>query len=97
MNLKDSFGAIVSSRYFEWAITAIILVNAVLIGIELNVRNPTIELTQKVILLIFTVKILMRFMARLLNSVTGSIINNYQNIKEEQKSHNAVTEKRPTE
>ena len=44
MNLKDSFSAIVSNRYFEWMITAIILVNAVLIGIELNVRNPTIEL-----------------------------------------------------
>ena len=64
MNLKDSFSAIVSNRYFEWLITAIILVNAVLIGIELNVHNPTVELIQKIILLIFTIEILMRFMAR---------------------------------
>lgn len=64
MNLKDSFRAIVSNRYFEWMITAIILVNAILIGIELNVRNPTIELIQKIILLIFTIEILLRFMAR---------------------------------
>ena len=64
MNLKSFFSSIVSNRYFEWAITVVIIVNAVLIGIELNVYSPTIELIQRIILLIFTVEILMRFMAR---------------------------------
>ena len=64
MNLKSFFSSIVSNRYFEWAITIVILVNAILIGIEQNVRNPTIELIQRTILLVFTVEILMRFMAR---------------------------------
>lgn len=64
MNLKDSCSSIVSNRYFEWTITAVIVVNAILIGIELNVCNSIIALTQKIILLIFTIEILMRFMAR---------------------------------
>ena len=43
MNLKDSFGAIVSNRYFEWAITAIILMNAArkMGGTAKNVGNKT--------------------------------------------------------
>lgn len=63
-NIKNFSHNLVSNRYFEWAITVIILVNAILIGIELNVQNPIIELVQKVILLIFTIEILMRFLAR---------------------------------
>ena len=64
MNLKDSCGSIVSNRFFEWTITIVILVNAVLIGVETKMRIPAVEIVQKIILGIFTIEILMRFIAR---------------------------------
>ncbi|MBQ3750042.1 MAG: ion transporter [Bacteroidales bacterium] len=55
---------LVTNRYFEWAITMVILVNAILIGVETKTRIPAVEAVQKIILGIFTVEILLRFVAR---------------------------------
>ena len=61
---KQRIKSIVSNRFFEWSITVVIIVNALLIGVELKVQNPTIRSIQQVILWIFTAEILMRFIAR---------------------------------
>ena len=61
---KQRIKFIVGNRFFEWSITVVIIVNALLIGVELKVQNPTIRSIQQVILWIFTAEILMRFIAR---------------------------------
>ncbi len=52
-----------TNRTFELFIIAIILVNSLLIGVETYTVNPTITLIQNIILGIFTVEILMRYVA----------------------------------
>lgn len=52
-----------TNRAFELFIIAIILVNSLLIGVETYTVNPTITLIQNIILGIFTVEILMRYVA----------------------------------
>ena len=51
------------AKWFEWVITAVILVNSILIGVETYTANETIALIQKTILGIFTVEIIARFIA----------------------------------
>ncbi|MCQ2286524.1 MAG: ion transporter [Bacteroidales bacterium] len=53
-----------TNKWFEWSITIVILVNALFIGVETYAYFPTIALAQKIILGIFTIEILMRFIAR---------------------------------
>lgn len=61
---RQQIKSIVSNRLFEWIITVVIIVNAILIGVELKIQNPTIYGVQQAILWIFTAEILMRFIAR---------------------------------
>ena len=61
--LKKTAKAISTNRWFEWSITAIILINSILIGVETYVDLTPIRIIQKVILGIFTVEILIRFIA----------------------------------
>lgn len=51
------------ARWFEWFITAIIIINSVLIGVETYTENATIALIQNIILGIFTFEIIARFIA----------------------------------
>lgn len=62
--LKDISRQIINNKIFEISITLIIIANAVLIGVETYGYNPHIALVQKIILGIFTVEILLRFIAR---------------------------------
>ncbi len=52
-----------TNRYFEWLITLVILVNAALIGVETYTTNATIQWVQGVILGIFTLEIVIRYIA----------------------------------
>lgn len=54
---------ITESRIFELAITCVIIVNSILIGVETYTNNETIQLVQTIILGIFTVEIALRFIA----------------------------------
>lgn len=52
-----------TNKWFELSIMIIILLNSVLIGVELYTNNETIKLIQNIILGIFTIEILIRFIA----------------------------------
>lgn len=52
-----------TNKWFELSIMFIILLNSVLIGVELYTNNETIKLIQNIILGIFTIEILIRFIA----------------------------------
>lgn len=66
---------ITTAKWFDISITTIILINAILIGIETYVYIPAIALTQRIILGIFTVEILLRFIAR--ESLKGFFTNGW--------------------
>ncbi len=51
------------NRAFELAITCVIIANSILIGVETYTNNETLQLTQTIILGIFTVEIALRFIA----------------------------------
>lgn len=51
------------SRLFEWLITIIIIVNSILIGVETYTSNPLVAHIQHIILGIFTLEIVARFIA----------------------------------
>ena len=51
------------AKWFEWLITAIILINSILIGIETCTTSEVIAIIQNVILGIFTFEIVTRFIA----------------------------------
>ena len=51
------------AKWFEWSITAIILINSILIGIETYTPSEVIAIIQNVILGIFTFEIVTRFIA----------------------------------
>ena len=51
------------ATWFEWFITAIIIINSILIGVETYSTNETITLIQHIILGIFTVEIAARYIA----------------------------------
>lgn len=52
-----------NAKWFEWFITVIIIVNSILIGVETYTDNATVVLIQQIILGIFTVEIVARFIA----------------------------------
>lgn len=52
-----------TSKWFEVLITGVILLNALLIGVETYTDNATIKLIQRINLIIFTIEILLRFIA----------------------------------
>lgn len=63
-NLIQSFCASIAfNRYFEFAITGIIIVNSFLIGVQLSTDTYSIRLIQDFILYIFTIEIILRFFA----------------------------------
>ena len=51
------------AKWFEWSITAIILINSILIGVETYTTSEVIAIIQNVILGIFTFEIVARFIA----------------------------------
>ena len=62
-SLKLFCKKLTDARWFEWVITAVILVNSILIGVETYTASETIALIQKTILGIFTLEIIARFIA----------------------------------
>lgn len=54
---------ITTNKWFELAIIAVILLNSFLIGVETYTDNTTIRMVQKVILGVFTIEIILRFIA----------------------------------
>lgn len=66
---------ITTNKVFELTIISIILINALLIGAETYVYNATISYVQKIILGIFTVEIILRFIAR--DSLKDFFINGW--------------------
>ena len=63
MTIKQRCKILTTRRWFEWLITAIILINSILIGVETYVDYPLISLVQHIILGIFTIEIILRFIA----------------------------------
>jgi voltage-gated sodium channel len=62
--MNKSFAkAITSNKLFEIVITLIIIINSILIGVETSYSAFWIWLTQKIILGIFTIEIVLRFIA----------------------------------
>lgn len=61
--MKKFAKKICENPWFEISIMIIIIINSVLIGWELYDNNPTIQFIQTVILGIFTIEILLRFIA----------------------------------
>ncbi len=55
---------IISAKTFEWFISGVIVVNCTLIGVETYFVNPTILLIQNVALGVFTIEIILRWIAR---------------------------------
>ena len=61
--MKQICEKITTNRLFELLIVVVILINSALIGVETYTANAVIALVQKVILGIFTLEILMRYIA----------------------------------
>jgi voltage-gated sodium channel len=61
--IKNLCKGLLEKKWFELAITAIIIINSALIGVETYISNPTISLIQKIILIIFSFEIVVRFIA----------------------------------
>lgn len=62
-SLKKLSSQICQSKIFDIAITVIILLNSILIGVQTSVHNATIDTIQHLILWIFTFEIAVRFIA----------------------------------
>lgn len=62
-NIKETCRKIAYGKPFDFFITIIILINSVLIGVQTTHNTPTIDLVQTIILYIFTLEILMRYIA----------------------------------
>ena len=63
--LKSISSSLLSKKWFEPFIIAVILINCILIGVETYIQPNWIVLVQKVALVVFTVEILIRWIARL--------------------------------
>lgn len=61
--MKEVCRNITTHKWFELAIIAVILLNSFLIGVETYTDNTTIYTVQEVILGIFTIEIILRFIA----------------------------------
>jgi voltage-gated sodium channel len=68
-SIKAFCKKLTTAKVFEWSITTIILINSLLIGVETYVNSEAITLIQNIILGIFTIEILLRFIAA--DSVKG--------------------------
>lgn len=62
--MSASIRSLLTRKEFEWFISGVILINCAFIGVETYFTNPSIRLIQLVALGIFTVEILLRWMAR---------------------------------
>lgn len=62
-SIKAFCKKLTTAKVFEWSITTIILINSLLIGVETYVNSEAIAVIQSVILGIFTIEILLRFIA----------------------------------
>jgi Ion transport protein. len=62
--IKNLSAELVNKKWFEFLIVGVIIVNSILIGVETYVITPTILLIQHIILGIFTLEIIVRFIAR---------------------------------
>lgn len=62
-SIKDTCRNIVNGKPFDLFITTVILVNSVLIGVQTTHNTPGIDFIQAIILYIFTLEILMRYIA----------------------------------
>lgn len=62
--MTSSIQSLLIRKEFEWFISGVILVNCAFIGVETYFTNPTIQMIQLVALGIFTIEILLRWMAR---------------------------------
>lgn len=60
---KDIVRGIAYHKVFELSITSIILINSLLIGVETYTNDITIQTIQSIILGIFTIEIILRFIA----------------------------------
>ena len=64
MNPVKAFSKkLTEAKWFDLSITTIIIINSLLIGVETYVTNDIITLIQNVILGIFTLEIILRFIA----------------------------------
>lgn len=63
MNIREKCYAFVYGKPFDVFITIVILVNAFLIGVQTTEQNATIDAIQHVILWIFTIECLLRYLA----------------------------------
>ena len=61
--MKTLAKKLTEAKWFEWFITAIIIFNSILIGVETYTENATVALIQNIILGIFTFEIVARFIA----------------------------------
>lgn len=62
-SIRQSARSIIANRYFEFAIAIIILINSVLIGVETYVTSGAITCFQSFALMVFTLEIIIRFVA----------------------------------
>ncbi len=60
---REKVRQICSSRWFEIAVTVVIIINSALIGLETYVQHPIITTIQAFILFLFTVEIILRLIA----------------------------------
>ena len=61
--IKQLCDKVTTNRLFEFAISLVIVINSVLIGVETYGSNSCISVVQQVILGVFTLEILMRYIA----------------------------------
>lgn len=62
-SFKQASLQIIDSKWFEYFIIAIILINSFLIGVQTTYSDDTINHVQRLILYIFTVEVVLRFLA----------------------------------
>lgn len=61
--IKGICKSLTTAKWFEFSIIAVILINSILIGVETYTDDETIKLIQQIILGIFTIEIVLRFIA----------------------------------
>lgn len=61
--MKELCKSLTTNKWFEYSIIIVILVNSILIGVETYTDDATIKLIQSIILGIFTIEIILRFIA----------------------------------
>ncbi len=61
--LRKKCKGISTNKWFEISITLVIVVNSILIGVETYTNDSTVKFIQQIILGIFTIEILIRFIA----------------------------------